>query len=216
MVWDVNELEYESYQFFHENIRPFPTKRNGEIDYSKTRLHDNDVDAFRHAYVSGIFAMRYGENPTKVLGWTNEFFNFGQSAECENMDFWNNYVGIKYGMKFRKCNDKDDYEPKYRRKIALLVKQALSNGELIIEPSDKRRIKDFKKLDSNKPVVVLKESKTRQNEIFFDVTSCKQMSRSQFVKLIEQGKYPGYKVSKLKGIKTPISKPDKNTGNNLD
>ena len=46
------EVEKEGYRYFNENIRPLVMKENGEVDYSKNVLWDNDVDAFRHAYVS--------------------------------------------------------------------------------------------------------------------------------------------------------------------
>ena len=116
----VDELEFESYEYFHDKIRKFPTNPDGSINYRKAKLQNNDVDAFRHAYVSGVFAQRYGKRAAKLLGWLNEFFNVGQPPAEENMDFWNNYVGISYG---KKCRSK--------AKLVDLLKQALINGELI-------------------------------------------------------------------------------------
>jgi hypothetical protein len=42
------------------------------------------------------------------------------------------------------------------------------------------------------------------------------MSRSQFVKKIENGNYPNYHVRNIGGVKTPVSNPDGKSGNNLD
>ena len=41
------------------------------------------------------------------------------------------------------------------------------------------------------------------------------MTRAEFVKKIEKGKYPDYTVKVINKIKTPVSKPDGNTENNL-
>src|ERR1700735_4637989 len=69
--------------------------------------HNNDVDAFRHAYAAGVAAMKYGENIPNVLGQAyeikNDWDNYRASEENrpspqqvskeKNMDLWNNKVG---------------------------------------------------------------------------------------------------------------------------
>ncbi len=42
------------------------------------------------------------------------------------------------------------------------------------------------------------------------------MTRTQFVREIEQGNFDNYHVRKINGIKTPVSNPDDKEGNNLD
>ncbi len=205
-ILGLDTIESESYEFFHANIRKFPTKSEGSIDFKKAKLYNNDVDAFRHAYASGVFAQRYGERTARFLGWANEFFSFEGSPAEENMDFWNNYVGIKYG---KKCKSPE--------KLLELLKEALAQGELIIDPADKRKNKDYKetKPSEEKPIAVLKRSPTGRNELFCDVLKGIVMTRAQFVKNIESGKYPGYRISRLQGIKTPVSKSDDTSDNNL-
>jgi hypothetical protein len=202
----LDKIEHDAYEYFHSNIRKFPTKKDGSIDLGKAVLQNNDVDAFRHAYASGIFTQRYGERTARILGWLNEFINFCQPAAEENMDFWNNNVGIKYG---KKCKSPE--------KLLELLKEALAHGELIIDPADKRKSKDYQetKPSEEKPVAVLKHSPTGRNELFCDVFKGEVMTRAQFVKKIENGKYPGYRISMIQGIKTPVSKPDGTRGNNL-
>jgi hypothetical protein len=50
-----DEAESEAYEYFDKNIRPFPRGNNEKIDTNKGGFQNNDVDAFRHAYASGVF-----------------------------------------------------------------------------------------------------------------------------------------------------------------
>ena len=73
------EAEKEAYSYFSENIRSLVMKENGEVDYNKNVLWDNDIDAFRHAYVSGIYALEYNEDVAEKLGILQERFPGGGS-----------------------------------------------------------------------------------------------------------------------------------------
>lgn len=42
------------------------------------------------------------------------------------------------------------------------------------------------------------------------------MTRSQFVRQIQQGNYQNYHVRTINGIATPVSNPDGKTNNNLN
>lgn len=66
-----------------------------------------------------------------------------------------------------------------------------------------------------KSVRVTGESETGRNLQFHDNKSGKNMNRPEFVKQIEQGKFPDYYVRKMNGLKTPISVPDRSESNNL-
>ncbi len=67
-----------------------------------------------------------------------------------------------------------------------------------------------------KSVRVTAESESGRNQQFHDNKSGKNMSRPEFVKQIEAGKFDDYHVRKVNGIKTPVSNPDRSEGNNLD
>ncbi len=41
------------------------------------------------------------------------------------------------------------------------------------------------------------------------------MTRAQFVKEIDAGKYPGYYHRKISGLNTPVSKPNSSESDNL-
>ena len=64
-------------------------------------------------------------------------------------------------------------------------------------------------------MIVIDENKTGRNELFIDTVKGTVMDRQTFVNLIQSGKYPGYHVSIINNIATPISKPDTVVTNNL-
>ena len=122
------------------------------------------------------------------------------------MDYWNNEVGRKYGKK-----------AKLKQELAELLHRALKNGELIISLDDPRKFggETSFQIDSNKPVIVLKESETGRNELFCDLSNGNVFDRESFVASIGNGEYPGYTVASIDGLATPMSKPDSVASNNL-
>jgi hypothetical protein len=201
----MKEAEMDGYVYFDINIRPLPKKVDGSIDTAKPGFHDNDVDAFRHAYVSGIFVLEYGQRAALFLGWMNEFV-FPSSIPDRNMDLWNNSVG----RALAKNN-------KTKESLASAVIDALQSGELITSPNDERSYQCvlIPRPDGLKSVVVLNTSKSGSNEVFFDLQTSKVMSRSEFVTAINNGQYPGYEIRTINGINTPVSKRDDLDTNNL-
>ena len=55
---------------------------------------------------------------------------------------------------------------------------------------------------------VIKESSSGRNLKFRDNVTKKIMTRTEFVREIEKGKYKNYHVRVINGIKTPVSNPD--------
>ena len=68
---------------------------------------------------------------------------------------------------------------------------------------------------AKKTVIVTKETSSGRNTGFHDNKTGADMTRSHFVKRIENGNYPEYHVRRVNGVKTPVSNPDQSTGNNL-
>lgn len=206
-----NKARDEAYEYFDKNIRPLIKNSSGKIDPTAHGLVDNDVDAFRHAFVSGVFTQTYSEEVADSFGRVNEYsplswYSDSKNPGSLNMDLWNNAIGRKYGKK-----------AKSRKTLLKLIHEALKNGELIVEPGDKRKY-EGKKSDSinrSKSVVVLKEDESGRNEIFFDLAKNIMLSREEFVAAIKAGSYPGYTIKMIKGISTPVSKPDNRETNNL-
>ncbi len=205
------EARAEAYEYFDKNIRPLPKDRNGKVDPKARGLVDNDIDAFRHAYVSGVFTIVYNEMASDLLGRANEYFPRTWSPNLENsksmnMDFWNNAVGRKYGKK-----------TKDRKELLKLIHRALEKGELIIDLKDGRKYegKISSTINKSKPVIVLKEDEGGRNIIFFDMIKNIILTREEFVLAIKSGDYPSYTVKEIKGLATPVSKPDGRKTNNL-
>ena len=67
-----------------------------------------------------------------------------------------------------------------------------------------------------KNIQVIQETNTGLNQVFFDPTKGRSMSRTEFVKKIEKGYYEGYHILHLNNKKIPRSNPDGKQNNNLD
>jgi len=203
--------EKESYDLFDKYIRKLPRKSDGSYDLSSGEFYDNDVDAVRHAYASGVFTQEYGEKVTEILGDMNELVPFGGNSSSnnpysKNMDLWNNRIGRKLGLK-----------TSGKLKLFKLILKALKNGELIIDPENDPRVNQVSiiKVQTKNKVFVVKESKKGKNLTYFDFEKSVILSKGEFISEIKIGNYPFYEIRIIKGDETPVSKKDKNIPNNL-
>lgn len=69
--------------------------------------------------------------------------------------------------------------------------------------------------DKKPRIKVVQENSSGRNTKFMDTKTGKEMTRSEFVRQIEQGSYDDFHVRVINGVKTPASNPDKNSKNNL-
>ncbi len=206
-----SKSEQEANDFFDKFVRKLP--RNADLSFNKIAggFDDNDVDAIRHAYTSGIFTQIYGDKIALILGEMNELIPMGGSSSnntnSSKMDLWNNKVGIKYGKK-----------TSGKLKLFKFLLKALKNNELIIDPESDPRIS---KIDNVNPknyhgkVVVVKETKKGKNLQYLDIDSSLLLNREEFISAIVSGKYPRYEIRFIRGEETPVSKKDRNLPNNL-
>jgi len=84
-----DEALIDLYKRLHKDLRPMPKKPDGSIDLYGIGLEDNDVDALRHAFISGVYTMEYNEGTAELLGRLNELSSLDSqstSALSENMD----------------------------------------------------------------------------------------------------------------------------------
>ncbi|MBU6154686.1 MAG: hypothetical protein KGP28_10325 [Bdellovibrionales bacterium] len=205
------EARVEVYDYFDRSIRRLPRDKEGLIKIVGVGLDDNDVDAFRHAYVSGVFTQEYGEKTAEILGLLNEYDPIGQSSNSadprsRNMDLWNNRVGRKYGGK-----------TSGRKGLLKLIHQALKAGELITDLKDPRKFsgKTTPPKRMAKPIIALQKSKSGRVEMYFDLLKRVSMTREELVSSIQSGAYSGYSIKIIRGVETPVSKHDGKTGNNI-
>jgi hypothetical protein len=207
----MEEARTEAYAYFDRHIRSLPKNADGTIQSQGSWLDDNDVDAFRHAYASGVFTQAYGETAANILGLLNEFDPWGaisnsSSPGSRNMDLWNNRVGRKYGNKTRG-----------RKTLLKLIHQALKRGELIVDLKDSREFAGATVPPQRmlKPIIALTKAKSGRNETYYDLLKGAVISREELVALIHSGAYPGYSVKLVRGIETPVSKRDGKRINNI-
>ncbi len=201
----VDLYRQEAYVYFDQNIRRLPIDASGQFDESGGGMRNNDADAFRHAYVSGAMTQRWGEKITELLGLVVEVL--GRNPEAErNMDLWNNAVGRKYGKKTRSLGD-----------LAAHLQRVLDAGELIVSLNDPRKYEGRWRysIDSCKPVVVIEETDTGRNQLFFDPVTGDVLDREYFVLAIKNQEYSGYRVALMAGVEIPVSKSDDSSDNNL-
>lgn len=206
-----SKSEQEANEFFDKFIRKLP--RNADQSFNKLAggFDDNDVDAIRHAYTSGIFTQVYGDKIALILGEMNELTPMGGSSSnntnSSKMDLWNNKVGIKYGKK-----------TSGKLKLFKFLLKALKNNELITDPENDPRISEIGNTTLKKDlekVVVIKESKKGKNLSYFDIENKIVLSKQEFVASIRDGKYPHYEIRIVDGDEIPVSKKDKDVPNNL-
>ena len=204
-----NEARDEGYRYFDKHIRNLPKNSNGSFNELAYGYHNNDVDAFRHAYVSGVFTQEFNERAADMFGRLNEIFPTSSSTSDlkeENMDLFNNAVGRKYGLKARS-----------REQLLEMILAALKNKALILDLDDERKYEGGSAIKPSKdhPIVVIDRNKSCRNILFFDTIAQKNFSNDQFVAAIQNGNYPMYLVRNIDGDLTPVSKRDDLTENNL-
>ena len=202
------KAEDEIYTLIDKHLKPLPKNADGTINKEAKGFQHNDVDALRHAYVSGVYTMEYSEKTAAFLGELRERFpgtgSIGTSgpnqSRSKNMDLWNNSIGRKYGK-----------QSKTREKLFQHLLQALKNGELIIGLDDKRKYSSNTDMlipkDSGQ-VIVVKESETGENLLFLDTHKALIFSREEFVTKIKNGEYKDYEIRKIKDREIPTSKRD--------
>ena len=204
-IFDIEDkAEKEIYAFIEKNIRSLPKKSDGTFDVGSEKFQHNDVDALRHAYVSGVFTMEYSAVIANILGEIRELApgnssagNLQQQSKVRNMDLWNNSVGRKYGKK-----------SKTREELFQHLLKALKSGELIINLNDSRKYSSSVSSTIKERVIVLKESDTGENILFLDTKKLIVFSREDFVAKIKAGEYGDYEIRKIGGKEVPASKRD--------
>ncbi len=204
-----DEALVQLYIWIDKEVRPLVKKPDGAIDQYGAGLIDNDIDALRHAFISGVYTIEFSSETAEFLGRLNEFRDFDSSSSAvggENMDFWNNAVGRKIAKKAKT----------WRELYELLLKE-VKDGDLIISPTDSRKYKGDKSIKRMPKylVIKIKENKTGANVEFLDVRQRIVLTKDDFILAIKKGKYPGYAIRKHFSGEFPYSTRDKFSFNNL-
>ncbi len=122
----------ESYEYYANNIDTSVTLTMHQDGFYRASIgliqigHNDALDAFRHAYTSGIFAMEYNSTFSNLLGWANEYSDIlATNPKNERvMDLNNNKVGREISETVSN-----------RTELAQALETLLSNGGLITDPA---------------------------------------------------------------------------------
>lgn len=104
---------------------------------------NDEIDAFRHTFMQAMLSLKIGETAARRLGTAYEIY--GDKADEQkhserNMDQWNNAVGRDIAREVKTIIEGKDYTPEEIEDIvAEKVMQRMRKGDLITDPSDKRK-----------------------------------------------------------------------------
>ena len=197
------EIEKEVYRLIENYKKRNPSDKM--LDTSLKKRTNNDIDAMRHAYASGVFTMEYNAFIAELLGEMREMFPRNRMKKPslkgspeKNMDLWNNRKGRECGQKSKNRNELFD----------CLIK-ALKNGELVVSPDDPRKYSLKKEKKIMESVIVARESKSGENLLFLDTKKMVVLSKEEFVTKIKNKEYGDeYEVRVVGGKEVPTSKRD--------
>lgn len=118
-----------------------------EMGTGKHATWNNEADAFKHTFMQAQLGLYFGQHAAKALGDKHERDGnkkMGQPKGEENMDKWNNAKGREIAREII-----NEYGPiatipseKINDIIAEKVMEKMRNGDLITDPSDKRRYQE--------------------------------------------------------------------------
>lgn len=111
---------------------------------SNGSVHNNESDAFRHAYMQTYLTLRYNDFAAEQLGKYHEIYGnlkHNQDKAEEIMDLHNNSIGREIGneIKNEHKNEKINPDsPEIKEIIARKVAERMQAGKLILDPSGRR------------------------------------------------------------------------------
>ena len=116
-------------------------------EYSHSDTHNNEADAFKHAYMSWFLSYWKDDLLAKQLGDMHENETPNAPDYERNMDLWNNAIGreIAYEMKEQLGNDYDFLGEEWAIRTAKQkIYEKMQQGELITNPfTDKREFENM-------------------------------------------------------------------------
>ena len=152
-------------------------KQYGLIIKPGTKGHNDEVDAFRHAFMQALLTLKTSENTARRLGTAYEVYgdiSEHQSPKERNMDQWNNAVGREIAREVQITIKENGYSSQDIEDIvAEKVIQRMKKGDLIINPNlDNRRYneKTFKERILN-----LKNRVFHKNELTINSIDSEEM-----------------------------------------
>ncbi len=150
----------------------YQKKYGFELGTSQKELtHNNEADAFKHAFMQAVGSERYGAILAALGGLYHENISRNQPSSERNMDLWNNNVGRKIAAEIRQELMGERKNPKrYEDLAAQKIMERMRRGELITNPEKDSRI--YKE--------PLKVSPKKNVKKYFSLEQVKSMTRQDF------------------------------------
>ena len=120
---------------------------NFDMGTGTEATHNNEADAFKHAFMSAYLSIVNGKSYSQMAGDWHEYIDgFSGPRNERNMDLWNNSVGREIAEKI-KSNLGSNYN-KYTLQEKLdfasdEIIERMRSGELITNPNDKRQFNNM-------------------------------------------------------------------------
>lgn len=107
---------------------------------------NDEIDAFRHCFSQALLTLKFSEGFAKNFGTVYEIqgdiFDH-QNRNERNMDQWNNAIGREIAREVKTITEGKNYTPQEIEDIvAEKVYKHMKNGDLITNPSDKRKFNE--------------------------------------------------------------------------
>lgn len=185
VLWNIEQLgpvdEYKK-EIYNDTI--YYQKKFG-FEKSADPTHatwNNEADAFKHGYMQAWGTFVNGELFAKLGGQLHERngnLYMGQPTNEENMDLWNNEVGLRIGKKLKReiKNYKSFYtERQIKDMVAAKVYEYIKRGMFITDPKDTRKYYELMQLSSDQKSKDLDKIEKQQEK--FDL----QISKEKYLK----------------------------------
>ena len=159
-------------------------------EYSYSNTHNNEADAFKHAFMQAYLMIVHPKHPAKLFGDYHEYVEGYKNDKRENnMDLWNNAIGreVVNNIKAVFGNDYNNYSQEELLDIAAdSICKRMKKGDLITNPyEDKRQFKNMEK-----------ERIQDKDRVFYDGEYWENMDEDERRRYSEH--YANYKT-KIKG-----------------
>lgn len=144
----MNTKKYKAPGYFVDKAEEYGEKY-GLKENPTIKGWDDEIDAFRHAYMQAYITAHQGEKVAKLLGDAYEKYGDyteSQKASERNMDLWNNEIGRRIGVEVINeiSHFKDITTPKmFEDMIADKIYEKIKSGEIITNPNDTRKYEDL-------------------------------------------------------------------------
>jgi hypothetical protein len=134
------ELNRESlkYTYKYHKIRGF------KINTGEGTAHNNDADAFKHAFMQAYLMIVHPNHPAKTIGDYHEYIEgWNYDRKENNMDLWNNSIGREI-VHDLKCILGRNYSKYSKGELLDIVSEQIcdrmENGDLITDPHKDKRL----------------------------------------------------------------------------